>query len=185
VLPIEPVQILWINLVATVSLALPIAFEAQEPGAMDRPPRRPGEPLLSRFVVARTGYVGVLMAAVAIVLFVLTAPIAGASAGELAQAQTLAVTSIAWFQIFYLLMCRTLTAPLRTIGWTSNRYVFAGIALLLVLQVGVVHLPILQAVFRTDDLSVQQWALAAAAGAIVVPVVAIEKWWSRRRADLR
>jgi magnesium-transporting ATPase (P-type) len=183
VLPIEPVQILWINLVATVSLALPIAFEAQERGAMDRPPRRTEEPLLSRFVVVRTVYVGALMAAIAIALFLLAAPLGGAAGGDLAQAQTLAVTSLAFFQIFYLLMCRTLTAPVRSIGWTSNRYVYAGIAVLLVLQAGVVHLPILQSVFRTDDLSVEQWALGAAAGAVVVPVVAAEKWWSRRRAD--
>jgi magnesium-transporting ATPase (P-type) len=175
VLPVEPVQILWINLVATVSLALPIAFEAQEPDAMLRPPRDPGEPLLSRFVVARTLYVGALMAAVAIVLFLTAGP------GH-AQAQTLAVTSVAFFQIFYLLMCRTLTAPVRTIGWTSNPYVFAGIATLLVLQAAVVHLPFLQAVFHTGDLTAGQWALAAVAGAVAVPVVAAEKWWRRRRA---
>jgi magnesium-transporting ATPase (P-type) len=90
------------------------------------------------------------------------------------------VTSVAFFQIFYLLMCRTLTAPVRSVGWTSNRYVFAGIAALLVLQASVVHLPFLQAVFHTEDLSVRQWALAAAAGAVVVPVVAVEKRWRRR-----
>jgi magnesium-transporting ATPase (P-type) len=176
VLPIEPVQILWINLVATVSLALPIAFEALEPGAMDRPPRRSDEPLLSRFVLVRTVYVGALMAAVAIALFLL------ARGRDVAQAQTLAVTSLAFFQIFYLLMCRTRTALLRTIGWASNRWVFAGIAVLLVLQAGVVHLPFMQTLFRTVDLTAGQWLLAAAAGAVVVPVVAAEKCWSRRRA---
>jgi magnesium-transporting ATPase (P-type) len=183
VLPVEPVQILWINLVATVSLALPIAFEAQEPDSMRKPPRDPNERLLSRFVVFRTLYVGVLMAAVAIALFLITGPVAGIAedAASIAQAQTLAVTSVAFFQIFYLLMCRTLTAPVRSIGWASNRYVFAGIAVLLVLQAAVVHLPFLQAVFRTEDLTVQQWALAATAGAVVVPVVATEKWWRRRR----
>jgi magnesium-transporting ATPase (P-type) len=179
VLPVEPVQILWINLVATVSLALPIAFEVLEPGAMDRPPRRSDEPLLSRFVVMRTVWIGALMAAVAIALFLLSR---GGGGGDVSQAQTLAVTSIAFFQIFYLLMCRTLTAPLRTIGWATNRWVFAGIAVLLVLQAGVVHLPFMQAVFRTADLTPVQWLLAAAAGAVVVPVVAVEKWWSRRRA---
>ncbi|TWF79548.1 P-type E1-E2 ATPase [Pseudonocardia hierapolitana] len=175
VLPIEPVQILWINLVATVSLALPIAFEAQEPDSMRKPPRDRNEPVLSRFVVVRTVYVGALMAAVAIALFLVAGP-----GAEVAQAQTLAVTSVAFFQIFYLLMCRTLTAPVRSVGWTSNRYVFAGIAALLVLQASVVHLPFLQAVFHTEDLTVPQWALAAASGAVVVPVVAVEKWWRRR-----
>ena len=42
VLPMQPVQILWINLVATVALALPLAFEAMEPDLMRRPPRRAG-----------------------------------------------------------------------------------------------------------------------------------------------
>jgi magnesium-transporting ATPase (P-type) len=184
VLPVEPVQILWINLVATVSLALPIAFEAQEPDSMRRPPRGPDERLLSRFVVVRTLYVGVLLAAVAIALFLATWPVTGVGghASSIGQAQTLAVTSVAFFQICYLLMCRTLTAPVRSIGWTSNRFVFAGIAVLLVLQAAVVHVPFLQAVFRTEDLTVGQWALAAAGGAVVVPVVALEKWWRRRRA---
>ncbi|WP_142103764.1 cation transporting ATPase C-terminal domain-containing protein [Pseudonocardia cypriaca] len=44
------------------------------------------------------------------------------------------------------------------------------------------HLPFMQAVFRTADLTPGQWLLAAAAGAVVVPVVAVEKWWSRHRA---
>ncbi len=73
-------QILWINLVATVSLALPLAFEAHEPGLMRRPPRDPDERLLSRFVVARTVYVGALMAAIAVALFLLAVP-AGATGG--------------------------------------------------------------------------------------------------------
>jgi magnesium-transporting ATPase (P-type) len=186
ILPIEPVQILWINLVATVSLALPLAFEAHEPGLMRRPPRDPGEALLSRFVVARTVYVGALMAAVAVVLFVLTVP-SGAAAGspELARAQTLAVTAVAFFQIFYLLLCRTLTAPVRKLGWTSNPYVFGGIGLLLVLQIGFVHLPAMQVLFRTADLTATDWLLAAAAGATVLPVVSVEKAWRRRAAERR
>ncbi len=186
ILPIEPVQILWINLVATVSLALPLAFEAHEPGLMRRHPRDPNERLLSGFVIARTIYVGALMAAVAVVLFLFVAP-SGATGGspELAQAQTLAVTSVAFFQVFYLLVCRTLTAPLRSIGWTSNPYVFGGIGVLLVLQVGFVHLPVMQALFRTADLTATDWLLAAAAGAVVIPVVSAEKAWRRRSSARR
>ena len=181
ILPIEPVQILWINLVATVSLALPLAFEAHEPGLMQRPPRDPDEQLLSRFVMVRTVYVGALMAASAVVLFLLNVP-AGATSGtpEIAHAQTLAVTSVAFFQIFYLVACRTLTAPVRSIGWTSNPYVFGGVGLLLVLQAGFVHLPALQTLFRTSDLTAADWILAAAVGALVVPVVSAEKAWRRR-----
>jgi len=86
---------------------------------------------------------------------------------------------VAFFQIFYLLVCRTLTAPLRRIGWTSNPYVFGGIGALLVLQVGFVHLPVMQELFRTADLTATEWLLAAAAGAVVIPVVSAERAWRR------
>ena len=154
---------------------------------MQRPPRDPTERLLSRFVVIRTVYVGVLMSIVAIALFLLTAPPGTASEGlgaagpaGIAQAQTLAVTSVAFFQIFYLLTCRTLTEPVRTIGYTSNPAIFAGIGILLILHAGFVHLPFMQALFRTEHLTLTQRAVAAAAGAVIAPVVSIEKWWRRR-----
>jgi magnesium-transporting ATPase (P-type) len=188
VLPIEPVQILWLNLVATVTLALPLAVEAKEPGLMRRPPRDSREPLLTRFVVVRTVYVGILMSAVAIALFVGVTAAAGGSlldgrlpdAGILAEAQTLAVTALAFFQIFYLLTCRTLAQPVREIGWWSNPQVFVGIGILLVLQGGFVHLPFMQDLFRTAALDPGQWLLAALAGAVVVPVVMVEKAVRRR-----
>ena len=52
-LPVEPVQILWINLIVAVALALPLALEAPEPNLMDRPPRGRGTGLLDRPLLAR------------------------------------------------------------------------------------------------------------------------------------
>src|SRR5690606_20031301 len=105
-LPMQPVQILWINLVAAVALALPLAFEAWEPNLMRRPPRSPNVPLLSGFVLTRTIWVALLMAAGAIGLFLLdyhAAVRAGVvSDHALAVAQTEAVTTVILFQIFYL-----------------------------------------------------------------------------------
>jgi magnesium-transporting ATPase (P-type) len=85
-LPIQPVQILWINLVAAVALALPLAFEAKEPDIMSRPPRDLGHPILDRFVVSRTVLVGLLMTAGAIGLFSWRYFGAGPSSGDLAGA---------------------------------------------------------------------------------------------------
>nr|MCW2728585.1 cation transporter [Aeromicrobium sp.] len=191
ILPIEPVQILWINLIATVSLALPLAFETKEAGLMNHAPRDPGEPLLSRFVLVRTAYVGVLMCAVAVGAFLVSLDasgefLAGASVpsdAALAEAQTLAVTALMFFQVFYLLTCRTLREPIRTIGFFSNRYIFAGIVAVVALQAGFVHVPFMQDVFGSSALTVGQWAAAAGAGLVVVPVVAVEKLVRRRRAS--
>lgn len=173
---------------ATVSLALPLALEATEPGLMRRPPRDPLEPLLSRFVLARTIYIGALMSAITIALFLVAIDAAGQTltgtappaAQVVAEAQTMAVTGLAFFQIFYLLTCRTLKEPVRSLGWWSNPYAFLGIAVLLILQAGFVYLPFMHDIFHTASLRPGQWALAALAGAVVVPVVAVEKLLRRR-----
>jgi Ca2+-transporting ATPase len=59
-------------------------------------------------------------------------------------------------------------------------YVFIGSAGLVLLQAGFVHLPVMQAEFRTADLTAAQWAVAAVAGALVAPIVGVEKWWRHR-----
>jgi magnesium-transporting ATPase (P-type) len=53
VLPITPVQILWVNMVTAITLSVALAFEPAEPDIMRRPPRRPDEPILSRFLIWR------------------------------------------------------------------------------------------------------------------------------------
>ena len=56
-LPITPVQILWVNMVTAITLSVALAFEPAEPDIMRRPPREPGEPILSRFLVWRIAFV--------------------------------------------------------------------------------------------------------------------------------
>jgi Trk K+ transport system NAD-binding subunit/phosphoserine phosphatase len=68
-LPVTAAQILWVNMVTTVLLAIPLAFERAEPGSMRRPPRPPREPLVTRLLLARVLYVSVLMVAVTFTAF--------------------------------------------------------------------------------------------------------------------
>ena len=51
-LPMTPAQILWINMVLTITMGLVLAFEPAEPGVMCRPPRHPQAPLISRLTGA-------------------------------------------------------------------------------------------------------------------------------------
>jgi magnesium-transporting ATPase (P-type) len=95
-LPVEPTQILWVNLIATVTLALPLAVEALEPGVMSRSPRKPGAPVLGPFLLGRTIMVTLLMTVAGLGLFALR------------DDQTLVVTTIVLFQVVYLLECRSL-----------------------------------------------------------------------------
>lgn len=182
-MPIEPVQILWVNLVVAIALALPLAFEAQEPGLMERPPRPPNEPLLSPFLVFRTFLVGALMTAGAVGLFLHeydTDLVAGIPADlARAEAQTIAVTTIILFQMLYLLHCRSLTQPIWRIGLFSNRWVFIGIFVTLGLQLAFVYLAPLNRLFHTHPLDATDWVLSGAVALAGFLVISLEKWFWR------
>jgi Ca2+-transporting ATPase len=185
-LPMLPVQILWINLVATVALALPLAFEAMEQDVMARPPHSPRAPLLGRFVLLRTLIAALLMTLGAIGLFLYDYQMALAqglsTTTALPQAQTITVTAVVFFQIFYLLHCRSLRGSLTALGLWSNLTLYLGIVLLLLLQAGFVYLPVMNQLFGSVPLGFVEWCRAALVGIIILPVISLEKAW-RRRTD--
>ncbi|QSQ12894.1 cation-translocating P-type ATPase [Myxococcus landrumensis] len=180
----RPTQLLWINLVATVTLALPLAFEAREPDVMRRKPRSPDAPVLSRFVVMRTGLVALLMAAGAMGLFfweyTYELPHVG-HARALAEAQTMAVNTVISFQIFYMVMCRTLTGSVRKVGLFSNPSVFMGVGVLVLLQLAFMYVPFMRDIFGTAPLSLASIVLSVLVGAVVLPAVGFEKWLRGRK----
>jgi len=183
--PILPVQILWINLVGAVALALPLAFEAKERDVMERPPRNLSEPLLSRFVIFRTVLVAILMTAGAVSLFNYeynsAIELGMKETIALAEAQTLAVTTVIFFQIFYMLNCRSLKESVFSIGVFSNKTVFPGIAVVLILQAGLIYFEPLQRVFNTASLPFEDLLRPALIGASIVPLVSIEKFFRSRK----
>jgi magnesium-transporting ATPase (P-type) len=104
-LPITPVQILWVNMVTRVTLSLAIAFERPEPGLMARPPRDPKEPLVNGFMLWRIGLVTVLLVATSFGMFLW----AIGRGRELEFARTAAVNTLVMGQIVCLFNCRRLT----------------------------------------------------------------------------
>jgi calcium-translocating P-type ATPase len=170
-LPVTPVQILWINLIVAVALALPLALEAPEPDVMARPPRDRAAPLLDRPLLVRTLAVSMTLTAVALGLFAL----ARSRDLPLAQAQTTAVTGAVLLQALYLITCRSLTRPNRELGHFSNPAIYAGIGAVLALQALFVYLPVLQTVFGSAALGGRELLWAAAGAALVLPVTWVEE----------
>ncbi|SFN56156.1 plasma-membrane calcium-translocating P-type ATPase [Formivibrio citricus] len=179
-LPITPVQILWVNMVTAVTLSLAIAFERPEPGLMARPPRDPKEPLLNGFMLWRIVFVTTLLVATSFGMFLWELD----RGMELEFARTAAVNTLVMGQIFYLFNCRRLTAPvLSREGFLGNRYALQAIAVLMVLQFSITHLPFKQDLFGTDDLDGASWIRVVIAGVLILLAVEAEKrfWHNRHR----
>lgn len=178
-LPLAPVQILWVNLVTAVTLSLALAYEPAEPGIMDRPPRSPREPVLSRralvLVVAASLLIGAATLAVYLVQTALGA--------RYAVATTTAVTVLALAQMAFLLSCRFLTrSSLTPRVLVGNRAVPLAVGVLLVLQLVFAYAPFMHAWFDSAPLGWRDWGLAAAAAVLVLLAVEAVKAATRRAA---
>lgn len=177
-MPITPAQILWVNMITAVTLALALAFEPAERDLMRRPPRSPAEPLLSRFVVWRIVFVGLLLVAGGMGFFLWEV----ARGQSLELARTAAVNALLIGEVFYLFNMRSFRdSVLNREGLTGNRYVLFAIGLLLLAQLLFTYAPFMQALFGTAGLDAATWLRIVGFGVLVLFVVEGEKALLRRR----
>jgi len=179
VLPILPVQILWVNMSTAVLLGLSLVFEPKEPGLMDRPPRDVDEPLLSAKLGLRTLIVSVLMSAAAFGLFEYAQR---SRPDDLAVARTLAVNTIVVVEVAYLFACRSLRLPIWQLGLFTNRYVWIGATVMLGAQLLFTYVPFMNRLFHTAPIEWFWWLWFTGAGMIVLAVIELKKWIGRARA---
>jgi magnesium-transporting ATPase (P-type) len=176
-LPVTAAQILWINMVTTVTLAIALAFEPAEPGVMQRPPRPPAEPLITRLLFARVIYVSLLM--VAVTYFVFEWEMARGSSLE--TARTAAVNMLVVGELVYLFNSRHFVAhSMAREALTGNPVAFWVSLALIVLQLAFTYAPPLQTLFKTTPLDAAAWALIAGLGIGKFLAVEAEKAVLRR-----
>jgi cation-transporting ATPase F len=182
VLPVTPVQILWINTVTTVTLALPLAFEPREPGIMKAPPRDPDAPIMTAGLIVRIIDVGIYMVAAGFTVFLLERSMGGV----IAEARTAAVTTIVGIETFYLFQARSEQTSLRKLGFFSNPYIWIGVLAVTLLQLAFVHLPAMNFFFGSTPLTGNTWFLVVLLSLPVTLVVgaerAIKRWSGGFRA---
>ena len=176
-LPVSAVQILWINLVTSVTLGLVLAFEPAEPGVMRRPPRAPGAPLLSAFLLWRVGLVSFLFVGAALAVFFA----ALGRGADLQTARTLVVNTIVVLEIFYLFNVRYLhMTSITPRGALGTPALLIALAAVTALQFAFTYAPFMQAAFDTRPLSLAQGALVVALGVAMLLLLEGEKWLLRR-----
>ena len=177
-LPITPPQILWINMVTAVTLALALAFEPAEPNIMQRPPRSSDESIVSGFLLWRVSFVSVLLVAGSLGHYVFMLE-DGASR---ALAATAAINTLVVGQAFYLFNSRYILEPSWNIsGFIGSRAVLISIAILAVLQLSFTYLPQMQYIFDTQGLPPGAWVKILAFGIIVFILVELEKAYLLRK----
>jgi magnesium-transporting ATPase (P-type) len=181
VLPILPVQILWINMTTAVALGMMLAFEPKEAGIMERPPRDPRRPLLTGELVERLLLVGILMMAGAFGLFLWELE----RGTPLDEARTVAVNVFVLVELFYLFNCRSLERSVFRVGLLSNPWALWGALGMVALQLLLTYVPLLNHLFHTAPIGLPAWGRIVAFALVVSVVVEAEKALRRALARRR
>ena len=176
-LPLTPVQILWVNMVTAVTLALSLAFEPPEQNVMRRPPRDAHEALLSSHLIWRVAFVSVILMTGTFGLFLWEME----QGAGIEYARTVAVNTLVMFEIFYLFNSRYITASIfNWQGLTGNRYVLLAIGILIVFQLGFTYLAPMQSLFGTAAIDFNTWLPIALVSSSVLLLVELEKLFVRQ-----
>lgn len=176
VLPILPVQILWINMTTAVCLGLMLAFEPKEPGIMGRAPRDPKKPIITRTLFSRILLVGALLLLASFGLFEWEQR-RGLSVEE---ARTVAVNVFVFMELFYLFNCRSLERSVFKIGFFSNWWVALGVTIMVLLQLLYTYLPAMNRFFHSRPIDLQSWIGIICSGIILSIVIGMEKMIRRK-----
>ncbi|GMG86637.1 cation-transporting P-type ATPase [Biformimicrobium ophioploci] len=173
VLPITPAQILWVNMITAVTLALALALEPPEAGLMLRPPRASSQGLITANLVSRILLVGICSALIVFGLF----SYFRAQGESLELARSVAVNALVMVEAVYLLSCRHLTASIfRRDFFRGALPAFLAIAIVALFQLGFTYLPVSQQLFGLEALHLQHWIAILLACLPLVLAVELEKW---------
>lgn len=174
-LPLTPIQILWINLLADGLLALALSIEPAEEMVMDRPPYPPNESVFSRGVGKDIIWIGLLMG----LTFLGMGYWAESMGWE--NWQTMVFSTLAFSRMSLALAMRSDRDSLFKKGLFSNKPILAAVLLTFALQMAVIYTPWIQPIFQTRTLTWQELLICFAVSTIGFWVFEIEKIVLRTR----
>ncbi|MFN2340047.1 MAG: cation-translocating P-type ATPase [Halanaerobium sp.] len=175
-LPITPVQILWVNMITAITLALTLAFEPMEEDVMKRPPRDTDESLTPFSLLLRIGYVSIILTATTLGIYTW----AISSNLSLPLARSLAVNMLVYGEIFYLFNSRYMTkSSLSLEALKATPWVWKAVGAVVALQFLFVYFPPLQNIFDVAPLNLGHWFIIIGINLLLFLLVELEKYISR------
>ncbi len=151
--PLQPIHILWINLVTDSFPALSLGVEPGEPDIMDRRPREPDEGIFSDGLGTSIMFKGIVIGLVALLSFYF------GSKYSLKIGRTMAFLTLSFSQFGNSLSVRSFDKTIFKLGILSNKYLIIAISISTTLMLSVILVPFLREVFELTLLTFQQWVL--------------------------
>ncbi len=180
-MPFLAAQILWINLVTNGVQDVALAFEPGEDFVLKRPPAGGQARIFDRIIVTYTIAIGIIFGVGTLLIFHYVLNVDPEAGGDLALAQTAAVTMMVMFQLFHVISCRSLVDSIFRVAPFSNPFLAISIPLSFVAQLGFVYWGPMQRLFGSVPLPLEYWVYIILMALFAVVTMEIAKIVVRRR----
>lgn len=169
---LEPIHILWINLVTDVFPAIALGLEEAEADIMNHPPRGKSSNFLSNGVLPSIFYQGFFEGGITLFVFWYATHIAkwGNPVGE-----TMAFATLGLIQLFHAFNVKSVYKSLGQVGAFKNKMFNYAILVSAVMLLSVMVIPGLTTVFDVATLTAEQWLFVVGSAFSIVPIVEIAK----------
>jgi Ca2+-transporting ATPase len=175
-LPLQPLQLLWLNLLTDGLLGLGMGVEPAEKNVMQRPPVRPSESIFAGGMLSYIALVGLLTGAVA-----LAVGVAYYNSGSPVW-QTMIFTVLCFSQIGQAFATRSNTESFFKMKLLGNRLLLGMAGLVALAQLAAIYLPFMNQFIYTQPLPVQDLIIAIVLSSAVFWAIEIQKFIKRRRS---
>ena len=176
---LQPIQILWLNLVTDGLPALALSVEREEPGIMKLPPRNPRQGILTGQALLLMGTQGLIIAGITLVAFVTALQL---FPGDLPRAQTTAFVTLTLGELCRAYAFRVEHVSVFRQGLLTNRAMVGATVVSAALLLAVVYVPGLQGWFGTVGLTALEWAYVAPLIVVPFAVAELAGAWTRGKA---
>jgi Ca2+-transporting ATPase len=175
-LPLQPLQLLWLNLLTDGLLGLGLGVEPAEKDVMKRPPARPSDSIFAGGMVSYIALVGLLTGAVALAVGLYYYHTGSP------YWQTMIFTVLCFSQIGQAFATRSSSASFFKIGLLTNKLLLGMAAAVALAQLAAIYLPFMNQFVYTRPLPVSDLIIAVVASSVVFWAIEIQKWVRRRRS---
>ena len=173
-LPITAAQILWLNLVTDGFLDIGLSMEPKEPGLLSRSWLERKPRLVDWTLLIKTMYMAIPMAIGSLAIFL------NYYQTDIVYARTMTLITMAMFQWFNAWNCRSTTRSFLQIGLFSNKWLILATSFVLSLQFFLLHVPVMQRIFKTVPISWYDWGIVVLVSAPILLVEEVRKFFVRR-----
>ena len=172
---LQPVHILWINLVTDVFPAIALGMEKAEPDVMNRPPRTKESSFLSNGILPSILYQGVLESALTLFIYWL----ARQWYHQENLAETMAFATLGLIQLFHAFNVKYVFTSLFTGKAFDNKFLNGASLLSAAMLLGVIVIPGINDFFDVTAPTLPQWGLVLAVSFSIIVLVELIKWGLR------